>query len=120
MNKALILSLFFWVSASTQANNYLSSFEQANNFFLVCTNIFNNTGDSEKYKDCIDANNEQYESIVRSNMEGNGKWIAAKNNADKHFNLCIQGIDNSPNNLIIKELSNCKNFYYKALILESR
>lgn len=121
--KVLILSISVFFSFNSHANDSIQDqIKILDQKYLVCNNVFSNTGSVSGYKKCLEFNYKEYDNTIKTirSLKGfnqKSKWDNFTQNISAHTELCLEGAKKSPSRFIHKEISLCNHFMYKSLAL---
>lgn len=118
-----IFILLFGSSAYAKLS-FVEEVQQLNKDYLVCNNLYTNTGSLTVYQRCLESNYNGYDILIKKIREKNGfknkdKWNLINNKINAHNLLCKENLEKSPNISIHKEVSLCNQFMYKSLATEA-
>lgn len=117
-----ILSLIIASSSALAETDFNQNIQQLSKDYLVCTNVYTNTGDVGKYNKCIATNEENYENLIEQIRKKSGYpqpeiWKNTTSNMDSYIYICQEGSARNLNDLIFKNISDCKNMAFKYLAI---
>lgn len=116
--------IFFF---STQAYADMSSFreiQKLNKDYIICNNIYTNTGSLTNYQRCLEDNYNSYDTLIKDirmkkNFKDKDKWASINKNINTHNILCRESLERTSSPSTHKEISFCNQLMYRSLAIEA-